>query len=188
MREAVARGLMLAGVVLAFAWGGIQEFSGWSAPWWLDTPAPFGFYSLLHLALDRWAWRQPRIGAVLRVPDLRGNWLGVVRTSHDGFQVEHAVTIVVRQSWSGILIRLEGSSSTSYSVSANIYEGSGSEAFELTYQYVNNPRPGAASTMHAHQGTAHLRLSDDGRVLEGEYYSGRDRQNHGSLRVERATR
>jgi hypothetical protein len=37
--------------------------------------------------------------------------------------------------------------------------------------------------MHAHRGTAVLKLSDDGKELSGEYYSGRDRQNYGTLLI-----
>jgi len=38
---------------------------------------------------------------------------------------------------------------------------------------------------NAHRGTASLVLSVDGHTLSGDYYSGRERQNYGSLHLEK---
>ncbi len=57
----------------------------------------------------------------------------------------------------------------------------------LDYEYVNEPNAHAVEGMHMHRGTARLVLSEDGRVLEGEYYTGRDRKSHGTLRLEKQT-
>ena len=59
----------------------------------------------------------------------------------------------------------------------------------LTYEYRNEPRSGAVSTMHAHRGLARLSLRrEDGDILEGEYYTGRDRQHYGAIRLRRERR
>lgn len=58
------------------------------------------------------------------------------------------------------------------------------EGVVLSYEYENQPRPGALKTMEIHIGTAWL-VFTDGRVLEGYYYSGRGRQEHGSIHLER---
>lgn len=55
----------------------------------------------------------------------------------------------------------------------------------LNYEYANEPRAHAIDGMHAHRGTARLRLNCESQVLEGEYYTGRDRKSHGTLRLER---
>jgi hypothetical protein len=55
----------------------------------------------------------------------------------------------------------------------------------LTYEYLNEPRTAAAVTMHMHRGVTRLRVEDKGRVLDGDYFSGRDRQNYGAIRLER---
>lgn len=173
------------GVVLALAWGWIQQRFAIAVPWWFDTPAVFGFYGLLYVGLDAWAWHLPRLATLLRVPDLRGTWRGTIKTSRDEFQDEHAVTVVITQSWSMMRIVLEGPSSSSHSIAAHVTEGGGTEPYEIVYEYVNMPRASAPTTMHAHRGTAHLRLSSDERVLEGDYYTGRDRQNFGHLVLRR---
>ena len=67
----------------------------------------------------------------------------------------------------------------SRSVAASIYV---SEAETLlTYQYENEPNSNALVTMHAHEGTATLELGRDPKTLKGNYYSGRDRANRGTL-------
>jgi predicted nucleotidyltransferase len=54
----------------------------------------------------------------------------------------------------------------------------------LSYEYENQPRPGAVKTMEIHFGTARL-VFVNGRYLDGYYYSGRGRQEHGSIHLER---
>jgi hypothetical protein len=53
----------------------------------------------------------------------------------------------------------------------------------LTYQYQNNPRVGTSDSRHIHYGTA--RFSIKGDLLDGEYYSGRGRQNIGAVSLQR---
>ena len=55
----------------------------------------------------------------------------------------------------------------------------------LTYEYLNVPLPNAKKTMHIHRGNVRFSLETDGKVLEGEYYSGRGRQTFGISRFER---
>jgi hypothetical protein len=53
----------------------------------------------------------------------------------------------------------------------------------LSYEYRNDSKPHAAKTMHPHRGMTRLGLVSPGR-LEGECYTGRDRQNYGTLRLQ----
>jgi hypothetical protein len=55
----------------------------------------------------------------------------------------------------------------------------------LSYEYINEPRVSATASMHMHRGTGRFVLSGGGNVLEGEYYSGRDRQTFGTVRLEK---
>lgn len=57
------------------------------------------------------------------------------------------------------------------------------------YEYLNEPKSGAVATMHTHRGLARLSLRrDDGDVLDGEYYTGRDRQHYGATWLRRERR
>ncbi len=55
----------------------------------------------------------------------------------------------------------------------------------LGYEYINELYAHAVGSMHMHRSTARILLTGDGEVLEGEYYTGRDRKSHGTLRVNR---
>ncbi len=57
----------------------------------------------------------------------------------------------------------------------------------VSYEYVNEPKPLAPTLMQIHRGFADLTLSLDGRVLDGDYYTGRGRQTYGSLHLEKET-
>jgi hypothetical protein len=185
LRETIARSLLLVGILLAFAWGLIQYRVELDIPWWLDTPAVFGFYGLLYGLLDAWAWRQPPIARILRVPILRGTWRGTIRSSHDDFRDEIDVVMTIEQSWSQIQIVLDAPFSRSRSMGAHITTGAGSESFQVVYEYENIPHAHSPRSLHAHRGTARLLLTSDGHTLEGEYYTGRDRQSFGRIVLRR---
>jgi len=78
---------------------------------------------------------------------------------------------------------LESAGSISQSLVAALQVGT-PEGTVLSSQYRNEPKPGALATMQIHYGTARLALRD-AAVLEGEYYSGRGRQNYGAIRIEK---
>jgi hypothetical protein len=54
----------------------------------------------------------------------------------------------------------------------------------LIYNYLNEPNPGTVETMHMHRWTARLVLTGTDR-LEGDYYTGRDRNNIGVIKLRR---
>jgi hypothetical protein len=175
--------LLLAGLAIATALG-FSRFLLWvhlTVPWWLDAPSTMGFYGLFYVWFDKKLWRiglLRRLGLV-KVPILDGHWQGVVRSSYDNHSREHQVEVQVKQTWTRISIRLESGSSRSHTTLAHIDIFS-PEGIVLSYQYQNDPAPGAVDTMQIHHGTARLRVIDE-NTLEGDYYSGRGRQNYGSI-------
>jgi len=154
-------------------------------PWWLDAPSVMGFYGLLYSIFDKYLWRlkpMRKIGLV-KVPDLNGTWKGYVSSSFNEYSsVQHDVTVMIRQNWSAINIMFETEHSRSHSLTAAIITESPLGTV-VHYEYLNEPKPKARETMHAHKGTARLILK--GESLEGEYYTGRDRQNYGDLSLRR---
>ena len=48
-----------------------------------------------------------------------------------------------------------------------------------------SPHVNAPETMHSHRGQARLAISEDVNEMDGDYYSGRDRQNYGLLHLNR---
>lgn len=182
--------LALAGVAILLSWllAKILATAGVQAPWWVDTPSVMGFYSIVYIVFDRWVWRVLAKRQIINVPDLDGMWTGMLRSSHDDFASTRPVTMRIQQRWSRILIVVETAHSRSRSTVAGLITDNPSEP-AIVYQFDNEPAPAATSTMHTHRGTATLRLRmDRGRaVLEGDYYTSRDRTNYGELSLERTS-
>jgi hypothetical protein len=53
----------------------------------------------------------------------------------------------------------------------------------LYYFFKNKPGENATNSMHAHEGSTILCYNEKENILEGEYYSGRDRNNYGDIKV-----
>lgn len=180
--------LYIAGVSVFAAWGlnrilGAMQFT---LPWWIDAPSVIGFYGLLYAIFNKylWRWRILRTMGVVRIPDLNGTWNGYVASSFDEHATKHDATFKIFQNWTRISIILETNYSKSSSLIAAIITEDPNGTV-LSYEYLNEPMPNAKHTMHTHRGTARLTMQPNGKVLEGEYYTGRDRQNFGVLGFER---
>ena len=152
-------------------------------PWWAEAPSVVGVFRLLYGIFDRWLWRMKllhRLG-VVRIPNLNGIWDAEGVTSFEG--EKYKAKVIINQTWTHISIIMETQFSRSHSLTASILINQ-PEGSTLSYEYRNEPKPNARPTMHAHRGTAVLRLKGE-NYLEGEYYSGRDRQNYGSLSLKK---
>ncbi len=152
--------------------------------WWLDVPAVWGFYSILWWLFDRWLWRcrLPRAIGVVRVPDLSRRWHGRGVSSYTdraGERREFEVEVTITQRWTKCRVHLETRDSQSDSIIGAILAGDG-ERSTLSYEYRNEPRAHAGESMHGHRGMARLEVTD-ATHLEGEYYTGRDRREYGTL-------
>jgi hypothetical protein len=156
-------------------------------PEWISAPDALAFYGLFYAIFDRliWRWRWVHMLGITKVPNLSGTWHGQVASANSnapGFGTPANIVLTIRQSWTEILIRAETLQSISNSLSAHILVR---DDYVLSYEYTNEPRAGAPDTMHAHRGIA--RLSFDGKdSLVGEYFTGRDRQNFGTITLKRA--
>lgn len=145
---------------------------GLTVPWWFDAPSVMGFYALFYSLFDNYIWRWSflRLIRVVKTPVIGGEWSGSCVSSFNN--TTHEVSLSVRQTWTTIQIILTAPSSQSHSlVAAIVMETPGGPS--LNYQYQSDPRSGSPEGMHIHYGTTRRSLRQD--LLEGEYYSGRDR-------------
>lgn len=181
--------LGVAAVLSAWALHKAASVTSLALPWWIETPSVLGFLGLYWKWFDLRLWRLPILQQKgwLGVPDFRGTWMAHLRTSHDGGPRELEGELCIEQTWSKLSVLGVWPHSESHSVSAVLQRGPGTK-YELVYTYVNEPRSDALPTMHMHRGTAWLRLDAVGDVMDGHYYSGRGRQEHGDLEVRRAAR
>lgn len=184
-RERVLMGLAVLAIVFALGLSKLLRASHFTVPWWLDAPSTMGFYGILFKSFDKnlWRWVSVRWTRVLKVPILAGEWHGHVLSSFDDHKKPHEVTVRINQTWTRIMVLLSSATSDSHTLTASI-EVNAPEGVVLTYQYENQPKPGAVKTMEIHIGTARLVLTGD-RALKGYYYSGRGRREYGSIHLER---
>ncbi len=92
---------------------------------------------------------------------------------------------VIRQTASKFAINIEFEDSKSESTYAAVIRSDKLSTFELNYQYINRPFPPAVTAMNIHHGTASVLISEDLQTMEGEYYTGRGRVRHGSIKLMR---
>lgn len=180
----------LAAVAVASAWQLpqlLKYFHVEHALWWADLPAVWGFYVLYWNLFDKWIWRWWILRSVglVEVPDFSGTWTGhgVSSYTEHGQQKRYEVQLNIRQRWTRCIVRTQTESSQSESTIGAILVREGARP-ALSYEYRNQPRANATDGMHAHPGVTRLEMIDD-EHLDGDYYSGRDRQTYGSLHLER---
>jgi hypothetical protein len=180
--------LYIAGVSIFAAWSlnrilGTMQFT---VPWWINDPSVIGFYGLFYAIFNKylWKWRILRTIGVVKIPDLNGTWNGYVVSSFDKYATKYNATFKIFQNWTQISIILKTNYSKSSSIIASIITEDPNNIV-LRYEYRNEPMPNSKVTMHTHQGTAWLTIQPNEKVLEGEYYTGRDRKEYGMLRFER---
>jgi len=180
-RESIPLWLAAFAVAATFFLNYLLKALNLQVPWWIDAPSVMGFYGLLYESFDNFLWRlQFQSIHLSEIPNIRGTWVGDVRSSYGGGTEVHGVILYVRQTWSKLSVQVETETSRSFSTMAVVNTSNSSES-GLKYEYVNEPGTFNVQTMQTHRGTASLRLTLDGATLKGEYYTGRGRQNIGDM-------
>ncbi len=173
--------LAAAAVAATLILNNILQVLNLKVPWWIDAPSVMGFYGLLYRFFDNYLWRL-KLGSVRfsEIPNLRGTWVGVVRSSYQGGTEVRGILLYIHETWSNISVQLETETSRSYSIMAAVNIGKSAES-GLKYEYMNEPSALSLHTMQPHRGTTHLRLTPDGITLKGDYFNNRNRQTYGEL-------
>jgi hypothetical protein len=172
--------LAVISIILAWSFYNILTMYHIVLPWWVESPSVLSFYGLLFIVFDRWGWKFLRRINLIKTPKLAGVWCGCLKTSFDEHSSEIKASLRIFQTWTRIKIILCTEHSLSHSDTASVVINA-SEGKYLSYQYINEPKSNAIKTMSIHRGTAQLLFNEKENTLIGEYYSGRDRQNFGSL-------
>jgi hypothetical protein len=178
--------LFLAVIAIALAFALTKLFSGIRLPFFVEVPGTATLYAILLAVFRHYVWKIPvlRDLKIIEVPNLDGKWVGYLTSSFDEGAQRIPVTVDISQNWTNIFVKLTVPQSGSRSTVGSIYVSEAETI--LSYQYKNEPNFDALGTMHAHEGTATLEVVEDGTTLAGNYYSGRDRANHGKLVLRRS--
>lgn len=135
----------------------------------------------LYWTFSRYVWRWKHISALLKVPNLSGDWTCEGKTiGPDGaatYEWEATVTIV--QCWDKLRIRLKTAQSGSNSATAAlVYDAA--EGYRLLYSYKNDPKLNEVQ-LTSHHGFCEIVFSHDLATAEGCYFNGRGRTTHGVM-------
>jgi len=169
--------LAILSIIFAWVLGSIHF------PWWVDAPSVMGFYGILFLVFDRFAWKLKflhKIG-IIKTPILQGEWAGTSTSSTPHPDGNKKVVVKIIQTWTHIKIFLETDTSKSFSFEGSIVINQ-FEIPMLYYQYESHPKNGSAETMNIHCGSVYAKILNE-NLIEAEYYSGRGRQNIGNFKI-----
>jgi hypothetical protein len=177
--------LAAVGIGLSLGLSSLLDSFEVSIPAWVDITSVPLLYGIFYALFDKYCWRWWifRQADFLKVPFLGGVWRGRAQSSFDEFQTSHEVEMRIEQHWTAIRITFRGDLSSSHSILAAIFVDA-PDGVVLDYEYQNEPLPGAREAMQIHHGTARLRVISE-TEMEGYYYTGRGRSNHGSIQLTR---
>lgn len=156
-------------------------------PFYFELPSIPAVYGLLFYLFDKRFWNKPifkQLGIVV-ADDLNGKWQGIVKSSYDNFKKDIKAELVIEQTATRIKICGTFDESKSVSVHENFSRSEIDNKMALFYFFRNEPKYDAVETMAIHEGSAKLIHDEEKDTLEGYYYSGRDRNNHGTIEVKR---
>lgn len=158
-----------------------------NVPFYIELPSISAIYAILFWIFDRYLWKLlifKKIGIIV-ADDLSGIWKGVVKSSYDDFKSEIYAELDIQQSATRIKIRGVFNQSKSVSIHENFSVSEIDGKAALFYFFRNEPNYDAEETMAIHEGSVKLIHDKTSDTLEGYYYSGRDRNNHGTIKVKR---
>lgn len=142
-------------------------------------------YTVLYWWFESQIWKQSKLAALLKVPNLAGVWQCEGQTINPdktpGYIWTGEVTII--QSWDKLRVHLKTAQSGSNSVAAALVHDQ-AEGYRLLYNYRNIPNIDEAD-LAGHKGAAELIFSTDLKTAHGEYFNGHGRYTFGTLKLTR---
>jgi SMODS-associating 2TM, beta-strand rich effector domain len=173
--------ILLSAVNIAHRWGLPVNLT----PAVLSLVGAGAVFAALYWLFDRYAWRWPYLGKIIKVPNLAGDWNCVGQTINADGTPGYGwnATIKIFQSWDKIRVRLKTSQSGSNSISAALICDD-ADGYRLLYNYRNNPRIDEIE-LKSHLGFSELVFSKDLVSAEGEYFNGHGRYTFGTMHLTR---
>jgi hypothetical protein len=156
--------------------------------WWWNPITIMGLYGVLYMVFGKVVWRAGFLHALrlVRTPDLSGRWQGKITLASRWLGKVQDATVTINQTWTRISVVFETETTKAQSLIASILTQQ-PEGPVLSYEYLNEPKPGAKDAFNIQRGSARLVLSGD--TLEGSFYYGSGKQQQfGSLTVTRTPR
>lgn len=181
--------LILVSISAAFVYGitALLKQNHIDVPFYIELPSIPSVYALLFYLFDKYLWKHPifkKLGIVV-ADDLNGKWEGNLKSSYDNHAKPIKTGLTIEQTATRIKICGTFNQSKSVSIHENFSRSEIDNKVALFYFFRNEPNYDAAETMSIHEGSVKLIHDEKENILTGYYYSGRDRNNHGTIEVKR---
>lgn len=130
-------------------------------------------------------WKNKKISALLKVPNLAGEWrcIGQSINPDKSLGVSWDGVVSISQTWDKVRIVLKTGQSSSESISASLVHDS-TDGYRLMYSYRNTPRI-TETELRAHLGYAIFLFDRSLTMAEGEYFNGNGRYTFGTMTLVR---
>lgn len=179
--------LIVVSVLINQAFYGLLKSLGITIPTYIEAPSVMGVFGVIFWFFDNHLWKIPifkQVGIVI-ADDLSGIWEGKVKSSYDKFKKDIYAKLTIEQTATRVKIFGQFNESKSVSVHENFSKSEIDNKIALFYFYRNEPKYDAKQTMAKHEGSTKLTYDKTSETLTGYYYSGRDRNNYGTIEVKR---
>lgn len=180
--------LVAISATLAYYINFLLKANNLEVPYYLDIPISTpAIYALLFVFFNRVLWKLKmfRILGIVKADNLEGKWVGFLKSSYDEFAADIPAELEITQTATSVKIKGKFNESRSCSVHESFGESEIHGSSALFYFYRNEPNYDAMETMSIHEGSVKLNYDKATDSLSGYYYSGRDRNNHGTISVKR---
>lgn len=139
-------------------------------------------FAILYWLFDRYIWRWPKLGELLKVPNLEGQWHCIGTSINPDRSVAHdwSGTVTITQSWDKLRVRLKTKQSGSNSIVAALVHDK-ADGYHLIYNYRNDPKIGETH-LKSHLGFSDMTFSKDQLSADGEYFNGHGRFTFGTMK------
>lgn len=156
-------------------------------PFYIELPSIPAIYALLFYFFDNFLWKNilfKKLGIII-ADDLNGKWAGTIQSSYNNFKSNIYAELNITQSATQLKICGVFGESKSISIQESFGKSEIDNKVALFYFYRNEPNYDAANSMVTHDGSAKLVYNKEDDSLNGYYYSGKERNNYGTINVKR---
>lgn len=141
---------------------------------WTDIATTITIVTFICTLFVSWAWKWKRFqGWLVPFPYLSGKWKGEIISTFNSENKSIPVEVIIKHHFFNIQIKVKTNESTSMSTCGSFDIDADRGLKQLVYSYQNNPKATVKDRSEIHYGTTRLEISDDAKILEGEYWTSR---------------
>ena len=141
-------------------------------------------FGLLYTIFSKWMWKLRVVKRFTKVPDLNGEWEGVLESSHKDPDTKKSVildiTATITQTWNAVQVICHFPNSSSYSRTATL-QINANNGVVLGFSF-NNDSKDVNLSVRQYIGYNELVYNGENK-LEGKYFTNRGKGTHGTINL-----